>query len=176
MHYEFRRIGDARQGVLRETKRAVTPFGGLAVLVELLRKMGAMEAVGERLPFQYRSNNASRPEHILLAFWLGVVAGARRFSHLQMLRADRALQGLCGVRSFPTDDTVRNFFRRFGPRQVAQFFPRCGAGSLASKRCVPACWIWIRRSCSGSGVRKAPLAATIQPGAAAVRTGPCSPS
>lgn len=123
MHYEFRRIGDARQGVLRETKRAVTPFGGLAVLVELLRKMGAMEAVGERLPFQYRSNNASRPEHILLAFWLGVVAGARRFSHLQMLRADRALQGLCGVRSFPTDDTVRNFFRRFGPRQVAQFFP-----------------------------------------------------
>lgn len=123
VHHEFRRIGDGRQAVLRETKRAVTPFGGLAVLVELLRKMGVVEAVRERLPFQYRSNNSSQPEHILLAFWLGVVAGARRFSHFHMLRADRALQALCGVRSFPVDDTIRNFFRRFGPAQIAAFFP-----------------------------------------------------
>jgi hypothetical protein len=123
MQHEFRRIGDGRQAVLRETTRAVTPFGGLAVLLELARKLGLMEAVSERLPFQYRSNNASRPEHILLAFMLAVAAGARRFSHLQMLRADRALQALCGVRSFPTDDTVRNFFRRFGAAQIAMFFP-----------------------------------------------------
>jgi hypothetical protein len=123
MQHEFRRIGDDRQAVLRETSRAVTPFGGLAVLLELLRKMGAVTAIRERLPFQYRSNNASEPEHILLAFWLGVAAGARRFSHLQMLRADRALQALCGVRSFPSDDTVRNFFRRFGAAQIAAFFP-----------------------------------------------------
>ena len=123
MQYEFRRIGDGRQAVLRETGRAVTPFGGVAVLLELVRKMGLVEAVRERLPFQYRSNNASRPEHVLLSFWLAVAAGARRFSHLQMLRADRALQAMCGVRSFPTDDTVRNFFGRFGPAQIASFFP-----------------------------------------------------
>lgn len=123
MHYDFRRIGDGRQAVLRETKRAVTPFGGLAVLLELMRKMDVLEAVRQRLPFQYRSNNASQPEHILLAFWLAVAAGARRFSHLQMLRADHALQAVCGVRAFPGDDTVRNFFRRFGQAQIAGFFP-----------------------------------------------------
>lgn len=123
MQHEFRRIGDGRQAVLRETSRAITPFGGLIVLVELLRKMGVMEAVRERLPFQYRSNNAFPPEHLLLAFWLGVVAGARRFSHLQMLRADRALQAMCGLRAFPSDDTVRNFFRRFRAAQVHAFFP-----------------------------------------------------
>lgn len=123
MQHEFRRIGDGRQAVLRETKRAVTPFGGLVLLVELLRKLGAVEAIRERLPFQYRSNNSSQPEHILLAFWLAVAAGARRFSHLQMLRADRALQAMCGVRSFPSDDTVRNFFHRFGAAEVARFFP-----------------------------------------------------
>lgn len=123
MHHECRRIGDDRQAVLRETRRAVTPFGGLVVLVELLRKLDVLAAVREYLPFRYRSNNASRPEHILLSFWLGVAAGARRFSHLQMLRSDRALQALCGVRSFPGDDTVRNFFRRFGPAQSAAFFP-----------------------------------------------------
>lgn len=123
MRHEFRRIGDGRQGVLCETSRAVTPFGGLAVLIELFGRMGLLEAVGERLPFTYQSNHASRPEQILLAFWLGVVVGARRFSHLQMLRCDRALQELCGVKRFPTDDTVRNFFGRFGPGEVAAFFP-----------------------------------------------------
>jgi hypothetical protein len=123
MRYEFRRIGDGGQAVLRETKRAVTPFGGLVVLVELLRTSRVLEAVREFLPFRYTSNNAMAPEHTLLAFWLGVSAGARRFSHLQMLRCDRALQTLCGVRAFPSDDTVRNFFRRFGPAQIAQFFP-----------------------------------------------------
>lgn len=123
MHYDCRRLCDGRQVVLRETKRAVTPFGGLAVFLELLRKMDVLEAVRQRLPFQYRSNNASQPEHILLAFWLAVAAGARRFAHLQMLRADHALQAVCGVRSFPVDDTVRNFFRRFGPAQIAAFFP-----------------------------------------------------
>ena len=123
MQYEFRRIGDAGQAVLRETKRAVTPFGGLVVMVELLRKMEAVEAVRRLLPFRYESNHAIDPAHTLLAFWLGVMAGARRFAHLQMLRCDRALQQLCGVRAFPGDDTVRNFFRRFGAGEVERFFP-----------------------------------------------------
>ena len=47
----------------------------LLVLLELLGKLGALEAIRERLPFRYRSNNASQPEHILLAFWLAVAAG-----------------------------------------------------------------------------------------------------
>lgn len=123
MRHEFRRIGDGGQAVLQETKRAVTPFGGLVVMVEWLRRLGAVAAVRERLPFRYRSNHQIAPEHTLLGFWLGVMVGARRFAHLQMLRCDRALAGLCGVRAFPGDDTVRNFFGRFGPGEVAQFFP-----------------------------------------------------
>lgn len=123
MHYELRRIGDGGQAVLRETGRAVTPFGGLVVMIEFIRKMRLLEAVRERLPFQYHSNNTIPPEHTLLAFWLGVFAGARRFSHLQMLRCDRALQMLCGVRAFPSDDTVSNFFKRFDQAHSARFFP-----------------------------------------------------
>lgn len=123
MQHDSRRIADGRQAVLRETSRAVTPFGGLAVLIELLGRMDVLGAVRERLPFRYLSHNASRPEEILLAFWLAVASGARRFAHLQMLRVDRALQQWCGVRSFPTDDTVRNFFKRFGRGEIARFFP-----------------------------------------------------
>jgi hypothetical protein len=123
MHFELRRIGDGRQALLRETGRAVTPFGGLVTVVELLRRMGAVETVRRLLPFRYESNNRIVPEHTLLAFWLAVMAGARRFAHLQMLRCDEALRGLCGVRAFPSDDTVRNFFRRFGQGEVERFFP-----------------------------------------------------
>jgi len=117
----------------------VTPFGGMVVLIELIGRMGLLEAVRERLPFRYRSNHASRPEQILLAFWLGVVAGARRFAHLQMLRCDGALQELCGVKRFPTDDTVRNFFGRFGPGEIAAFFPSLWGWLLQQqpvRRCV----------------------------------------
>lgn len=139
MRYEFRRIGDGRQAVLRETKRPVTPYGGLVVLVELLRKMKVVEAVQSRLPFRYESNNAIAPEHTLLAFWLAVAAGARRFAHLQVLRCDRALQAICGVRAFPGDDTVRNFFLRFERAQLAQFFPSLWQWlfqQLPARRCV----------------------------------------
>lgn len=134
MHYELRRIGDGGQAVLRETRRAVTPFGGLVVMIELFRKLRLLEAVRERLPFQYRSNNTIPPEHTLLAFWLGVFAGARRFSHMQMLRCDRALQELCGVRAFPCDDTVINFFNRFDQAQVARFFPALWQWLFAQQR------------------------------------------
>lgn len=123
MRHEFRRIGDNRQAVLCQTTRAVTPFGGLVVLLELMRRHGLIEQVRARMPFRYTSNNAIAPEHTLLAFWLAVAAGAKRFAHLQMLRCDRALQSLCGVRAFPCDDTVRNFFRRFERAQIEAFFP-----------------------------------------------------
>jgi len=139
MRYEFRRIGDGRQAVLRETKRAVTPFGGLVVLVELMRHHELMEKVRELLPFRYTSNRALPPEHTLLAFWLGVAAGARRFAHLQMLRCDEALRSLCGVRALPCDDTVRNLFGRFGPAQIEHFFTglwRWQFARLPARTCV----------------------------------------
>jgi hypothetical protein len=122
MHHDCWRIGDGRKAVLRETKRAITPFGGLVVMVELLRQLDFLGAVRRALPFRYESNNAIAPEHTYLAFLLGVAAGARRFSHLQMLRCDEALRQLCGVPAFPSDDTVRNFFRRFGQGEVNRFF------------------------------------------------------
>jgi len=100
----------------------MTPFGGLAVLVELLRQVDFLRTVRQVLPFRYRSNHRTEPEYTFLAFLLGVAAGARRFAHLQMLRCDEALQQLCGLGPFPSDDTVRNFFRRFGHAEVQRFF------------------------------------------------------
>src|SRR5260370_40170422 len=68
-----------------------------------------------------------------------VVAGARRFAHTSLLRADVALQALLGIARFPGDDTIRNLFKRFGQGQCQRFFsglwgwqlerlPECSAG------------------------------------------------
>jgi transposase-like protein len=63
------------------------------------------------------------------------------------LRADRALHALLGMKRFPSDDTILNYFRRFSQAEVERFWRPCGGGSSAGfrnwKRVIV--WIWIRR-------------------------------
>src|SRR5215813_1352147 len=77
-----------RKVELRETPRAVTPWGGLVVFVEYLRKIGYLEAVGQHLPFELTSPNAIDPVQTFTAFLVSVVVGARRFAQTGLLRAD----------------------------------------------------------------------------------------
>ena len=96
MHHEFCRLGDSCKAILRSTPRPVTLFGGLVVLIEFWRDLHLAEALRSFMPFEYLSPNSIGPVNILLAFWLGVSAGARRFSHASLLRADLTLHELPG--------------------------------------------------------------------------------
>ena len=125
--------------VLRETSRPVTPFGGLVVLLQLMRRLGVMGWVREHMPFVYRSRNRIEPAETLLAFWLAVSAGARRFAHVQGLRYDEALRRLSGIARMPGDDTVRNLFGRFTQGNIERFFPplwRKLFAQLPAQRCT----------------------------------------
>src|SRR6202162_2356932 len=108
--------------ILRETKRAVTPFGGIAVLILFLGKIGFVEAVRQHMPIRWRSPNHIDPSCTFTAFLVSVLVGARRFAHASLLRGDRALHALLGMNLFPTDDTIRNLFRQFGMGQVQRLF------------------------------------------------------
>jgi hypothetical protein len=108
--------------ILRETKRAVTPFGGVAVFVSYLRKVDFMGRVRQCMPVCWRSPNRIDPTGTFTAFLLAVLAGARRFAHSEWLRGDRVVHTLLGLERFPTDDTIRNLFRRFGMKEVQEFF------------------------------------------------------
>lgn len=114
-------LGDG-EVVLRETGRSVTPFGGLAVLAVFLRKIGYAEQVRKEMPIHLTSPNAIDPAETFTAFLISVVVGARRFAHAGLLRADRAVHALIGIKRFPTDDTIRNLFKRFGQRTVYEFY------------------------------------------------------
>lgn len=108
--------------ILRETRRAVTPFGGLAVLVCYLRRIDLIGVVRRHMPICWRSPNHIDPSITFLAFLVAVLAGAKRFAHANYLRGDRALHALLGLSRFPTDDTIRNLFRRFGMGDVHRLF------------------------------------------------------
>ena len=108
--------------ILRETKRAVTPFGGVAVFIAFLRKVGLVEQIRRHMPVCWKSPNHIDPTDTLLAFLMVVLVGAKRFAHAGLLRGDQALHALLGLKRFPTDDTIRNLFRKFGMGQVQRFF------------------------------------------------------
>ena len=56
------------------------------------------------------------------AFLISVLSGARRFAHAGLLRFDKALHCLLGIVRFPTDDTMRNLFKRFNQAKVTGFY------------------------------------------------------
>jgi DNA-directed RNA polymerase subunit N (RpoN/RPB10) len=108
--------------ILRETQRAVTPFGGIAVFISFLAKVGFVEALRQHMPIRWKSPNHIDPSSTFIAFLMSVLVGARRFAHANWLRGDRALHALLGMDRFPTDDTIRNLFRAFGMGEVQRFY------------------------------------------------------
>jgi len=108
--------------ILRETERAVTPFGGVAVFIAYLRKVDLLEQIRRHMPICLKSPNHIDPTDTLLAFLMVVLVGAKRFAHAGLLRSDQALHALLGLKRFPTDDTICNLFRKFGMGQVQRLF------------------------------------------------------
>ena len=108
--------------IVRETQRAVTPFGGMVVFLEYLQRIDLVGQLRRHMPIRWRSHNQIDPTATLIAFLIAVLAGARRFVHANWLRGDGALHALLGMTRFPTDDTIRNLFRRFGMGEVHQLY------------------------------------------------------
>jgi hypothetical protein len=108
--------------ILRETKRAVTPFGGVAVFVSFLQKIDLVGQLQRHMPIHWKSPNHIDPTATFVAFLITVLVGARRFAHAALLRGDQALHALLGIQRFPIDDTIRNLFRQFGMGHVQRLY------------------------------------------------------
>src|SRR5271156_2330135 len=61
VHWKVTALWGGKKVELRETQRAVPPFGGLVVFFEFLRQVGYREAVSKYLPFRLTSPNAIDP-------------------------------------------------------------------------------------------------------------------
>ena len=122
MHREITTIWGEKKVFLRETPRAVTPFGGVSVFIAFLQRIGYSQQVSEHLPVHLKSPNAIDPAQTYTAFLISVLVGARRFAHTSLLRADRALHAVLGMKRFPTDGTIRNLFKRFQQGMVVRMY------------------------------------------------------
>lgn len=122
MHIKSSPVFGKNKVVLRSTLKAISPFGGLCVFFEFLSKIDFAAAVSRFMPIKTTSPNAIEPPHIFASFLVAVVAGARRFAHASIARSDTVLHAMMGVKRFPCDDTIRNFFMKFGMGQTQDFF------------------------------------------------------
>jgi len=113
------------------TDKPVTAWGGLALFVAFAERIGLAAQLREALPFAVTSPNATPPAHILLAFYAGVLAGARRFAQLAILQVDEPVRQLFGLRRYPSTATFTRFFRRFTAQHVTQTFEALFAWCLA---------------------------------------------
>ena len=86
MEAESTRIFDGQKVLLKETDRALTPFGGMVVFLEFLNKIGFVKKVIECMPVIHRSPNSIPPAQTYIAFLISVAAGARRFAQTSWLR------------------------------------------------------------------------------------------
>src|SRR5437016_13997575 len=83
--------------ILRETQRAVTPFGGIAVFISFLEKIGFVKALRQHMPIVLRSPNHIDPCCTFTAFPMTVLVGARRFAHASLPPWERALHPRTGL-------------------------------------------------------------------------------
>lgn len=108
--------------IISFTEKPISSWGGLSLLAGYSQQIGLIEHIKKKLPFKITSPNATPAVDIVLSFMIGVLTGARRFSHIETLRHDEVIKQLFGIRRFPSDLTIMRFFKRFGRAQIEEVF------------------------------------------------------
>ena len=82
---------EAPSGRLRvrwDAESAATPFGQMAFFLEFLHLTGLYARWQTSCPFSYCGPHSSKPEAILGTWFLSLLAGHRRYAHMNALRFD----------------------------------------------------------------------------------------
>ena len=95
------------------TDREITPWGGMALMGRMLKKMDFQSAVqGAGLPVQ-GSNRGYAPGQLIEQFLTSVWCGANRFEHLEVTRHDEAIRGIFGYERMAGHKAFVRYFGKF---------------------------------------------------------------
>ena len=96
------------------TNKEITPWGGMAFLAQMLKKIGFREMIESNsdLPTP-GSNRGHKTSTIIEAFITSVWCGANRFLHTEVTRHDVALGKIFGWKNIPAQDAYKRFFAKF---------------------------------------------------------------
>ncbi len=108
------------------TNKAITPWGGMVFLKQMLDKMQFRRLIDNctLLPSQ-NSNRGHAISTILESFMTSVWCGANRFIHTEINRADDALASIFDWSTIPGNDAYKRYFRKFDQatnQEVARYF------------------------------------------------------
>src|SRR5260221_12644519 len=112
------------------TDKQFTPWGGLRVFEELLRRLGWEEALASAPLPRPGSNRGIDPVMMVKAFLVTIWTGGGRFAHTALVRFDTALCSIFGLNKVASVCTFTRFFRRFGQKELEEVFIHCSA------------WLW----------------------------------
>lgn len=95
------------------TNKAITPWGGIALMKNMLDQMNFKEVLNSiNLPKQ-GSNRGYDPKILIEALLASIWCGANRFIHTEVLRYDSVLSKIFGWKNFPGHDAFIRYFNKF---------------------------------------------------------------
>ncbi len=100
------------------TDKSVSGWGGLVALIRYFDRVGVRDLLHRALPDGRTSPNQIPAVEIALAFFAAVLTGAKRFAHVERLRADEVVRVILGVVRMPSAMTLTRYFGGFVRSQV----------------------------------------------------------
>jgi hypothetical protein len=94
-----------------DDQASLTPLGQVAFFVEFLKASGLFDKWVENCPAEYTSPNAPKKRNVLGTILLSVLAGHKRYSHINSIRCDNVNPGLLGMDKVVSEDAVRRMLK-----------------------------------------------------------------
>lgn len=102
------------------SEKNLTGNAGLVHLGRFIAKLGLEKMLGRRISIERGDTAKYSVTEAVLMLALGVLAGAKRLSHLVILRNDEALRTLFKWSSFPDETTFGRIFRLFSHKNCKE--------------------------------------------------------
>ena len=105
------------------SSKAVSPWGGMRMMKELIDKTKIMEKLNELSLPRPQSNRGYDPIDVIESFFVCVWLGGSRFAHTSLIRFDEVLKKTFNWKRVPSVSTYTRFFGKFTREQTDHTFP-----------------------------------------------------
>jgi hypothetical protein len=95
------------------TEKNLTGNAGLVHIGRFVKKLGLQRMLEEHITIERGANARYTPADVVIKLIMGVLAGARHVSHLEILRVDKVIRTLFSWKGFPNNRTFGRVFRLF---------------------------------------------------------------
>ena len=99
-------------GIRWDEDAKATRWGGLSYFATFLKVSRMFDRLVEDAPFEYASPNAPKVRDVVGTMVLAILAGFRRYCHIERIRNDTACAGLLGMSKVMSDESVRRALKK----------------------------------------------------------------